>query len=251
MKNYITISQLATITDLSIHQLRYFEEKGILFPGIVAENGYRMYGTNEIYNLIHIIFLRELDISVKDIYFLREQDDRAKYVGLLEKKRTEIDDKITRLQSLQSKITEVLEINDYENTFIDDLLYEDMETQNLKVLKQFPINHLLNAKDIHELHKDFGKYDLMNMIELYDYKQYSLCVEDVESTDLELDKGRYVYQIVFVKSDEEAEVKTNEFFDLIKQRKIKVRGKLIVKNLYQYSILDSKSICIKLMLKTK
>lgn len=103
MKNYITISQLATITNLSIHQLRYFEEKGILFPGIVAENGYRMYGTNEIYNLIHIIFLRELDISVKDIYFLREQDDRAKYVGLLEKKRTEIDDKITRLQSLQSR----------------------------------------------------------------------------------------------------------------------------------------------------
>ncbi|MBP1310903.1 DNA-binding transcriptional MerR regulator [Paenibacillus sp. 1182] len=34
MKEHITISQLAQLMNVSVHQLRYFEEKGILYPSL-------------------------------------------------------------------------------------------------------------------------------------------------------------------------------------------------------------------------
>ncbi|MGG4499569.1 MerR family transcriptional regulator [Paenibacillus polymyxa] len=57
MKKHITISQLAQLMNVSVHQLRYFEEKGILYPLYTDENQYRMYGLHEIYQLSHILML--------------------------------------------------------------------------------------------------------------------------------------------------------------------------------------------------
>lgn len=67
MKEHITISQLAQLMNVSVHQLRYFEEKGILYPSHTEENQYRMYGLHEIYQLSHILLLRKLNVPVGQI----------------------------------------------------------------------------------------------------------------------------------------------------------------------------------------
>lgn len=58
MKQEITISEFAKLMGVSVHQIRYFEEKGILYPSYMDENQYRMYGIEEIYRLSHILLLR-------------------------------------------------------------------------------------------------------------------------------------------------------------------------------------------------
>lgn len=87
MNEYIKISQLASLMGISTHQIRYFEEKGIFNPAFIGENGYRIYGINEIYELIHILFLRELDISVKNISLLKKTDLKANYLSVLTEKK--------------------------------------------------------------------------------------------------------------------------------------------------------------------
>lgn len=67
MKDEITISELANLMQVSVHQIRYFEEKGVLQPAYTGENQYRMYGMDEVYRLAHILLLRKMGLSVQMI----------------------------------------------------------------------------------------------------------------------------------------------------------------------------------------
>lgn len=67
MKEEITISELARLMQVSVHQVRYFEEKGVLDPAYTDENQYRMYGLDQVYQLAGILLLRKLGVSVPAI----------------------------------------------------------------------------------------------------------------------------------------------------------------------------------------
>ncbi len=60
IKDGITISELAKLLQVSVHQIRYFEKKGVLTPAYTGENQYRMYGMDEVYRLAHILLLRKM-----------------------------------------------------------------------------------------------------------------------------------------------------------------------------------------------
>jgi len=47
VKHEITISELAKLMNVSTHQIRYFEEKGVLKPAYTDDNQYRMYGKGQ------------------------------------------------------------------------------------------------------------------------------------------------------------------------------------------------------------
>lgn len=47
MKHEITISELAKLMNVSVHQIRYFEEKGVLEPAYTDNNLYRIYGMDQ------------------------------------------------------------------------------------------------------------------------------------------------------------------------------------------------------------
>lgn len=56
MKKGITIGQLAKLMNVSTHQIRYFEKKGVLLPDLIDENSYRIYGIKEIYIYYHTFY---------------------------------------------------------------------------------------------------------------------------------------------------------------------------------------------------
>lgn len=108
MKKDITIGEFANLMDVSTHQIRYFEEKGVLFPSYIDENGYRMYGIEQIYILSHILLLRRLNISVPDIkkqFTTFLPDD---YTDTLEKSVVEIEKQIEELQILKDEIARII-----------------------------------------------------------------------------------------------------------------------------------------------
>ncbi len=66
MKSEITISELAKLMNVSVHQIRYFEEKEVLLPAYIDNNQYRMYSMDQVYQLAHILLLRRLGVSVQN-----------------------------------------------------------------------------------------------------------------------------------------------------------------------------------------
>jgi len=64
---HYTINKLAKMAGISTRALRYYDQFGLLMPARSSENGYRLYGQNEVDRLQHILFYRELGMSLEDI----------------------------------------------------------------------------------------------------------------------------------------------------------------------------------------
>lgn len=84
MKEEITISELARLMQVSVHQVRYFEEKGVLDPAYTDENQYRMYGLDQVYQLAGILLLRKLGVSVPAIKEYLASFTPVQYKSLLQ-----------------------------------------------------------------------------------------------------------------------------------------------------------------------
>ncbi|MGG4495005.1 MerR family transcriptional regulator [Brevibacillus reuszeri] len=108
MKSEITISELAKLMNVSVHQIRYFEEKGVLLPAYVDNNQYRMYSMDQVYQLAHILLLRRLGVSVQSIKECMTSFSADQYEQLLKRSLVEINDELLRLQELQQFINKIL-----------------------------------------------------------------------------------------------------------------------------------------------
>lgn len=62
-----SISKLAKLAGVSTRTLRYYDEIGLLSPGRISSNGYRVYGQKEIDLLQQILFYRELGVPLNEI----------------------------------------------------------------------------------------------------------------------------------------------------------------------------------------
>ena len=95
------IKQFASLMNVSVRTLRYYDEIGLLHPaGVDAANAYRYYDEQSVAQLRDILFLRELGLSLKQIpTFLAS--DQAKRARMLEAHREEL---VCRKQELEARI---------------------------------------------------------------------------------------------------------------------------------------------------
>ena len=63
----LTITELASMAGVSTRTLRYYDQIGLLKPARYSDVGYRMYRKEQVDRLQHILFLRELDMGLKEI----------------------------------------------------------------------------------------------------------------------------------------------------------------------------------------
>ncbi len=90
------IKEFADFTGVSVRTLHYYDEIGLLKPAITdKDNGYRYYNNESAERMFEIIFLRELDFSLKSIkdilsspdYNKKEAYRKQKELLLLKKSR--------------------------------------------------------------------------------------------------------------------------------------------------------------------
>lgn len=63
----LSISETSKITNLSIRTLRYYDEIDLIKPSKITDAGYRYYDEKSLEKLQEILFLKELDFSLKEI----------------------------------------------------------------------------------------------------------------------------------------------------------------------------------------
>lgn len=81
-----SINKLAKLAGVSTRTLRYYDEIGLLSPERISSNGYRVYGQKEVDLLQHILFYRELGVSldeIKNIVWSKDYDGIAALEGHL------------------------------------------------------------------------------------------------------------------------------------------------------------------------
>lgn len=110
----MNISRAARATGLTTKTIRYYESIGLVSPAYRQDNGYRGYSDQNIRDLLFIAQARQLGFSLKECAELmsRYQDKDRKSADVKElalRKISDLDDKISQLQSIREHLKEMVE----------------------------------------------------------------------------------------------------------------------------------------------
>jgi DNA-binding transcriptional MerR regulator len=94
-----TIKQIADMAGVSRRTLHFYDEKGLLKPSRVGNNGYRYYDEDSLLRLQQIMLYREMGLELQQIKIILEDPD-FDMVSVLQVHRQNLRDKIDRLQTL-------------------------------------------------------------------------------------------------------------------------------------------------------
>lgn len=113
MAEPLRIGEFAQVSDVPAKTIRYYEDVGLLPLAPRAENGYRLYDTEDVQRLRFIRNARGLGFSLgdlKEVVALRDQGEApCRYVAhLLEVKAAEIEERIRQLQELQQDLQQLV-----------------------------------------------------------------------------------------------------------------------------------------------
>jgi DNA-binding transcriptional MerR regulator len=87
MASELTIQQVAEVTGLSVHAVRYYEKIGLLAPIRRAANGHRRYSPEDVVWLEFLMRLRATEMSIEQVHtfakLVREQPTNVEERRLL------------------------------------------------------------------------------------------------------------------------------------------------------------------------
>lgn len=111
MPERYTIGEAAKKLQISTRTLRYYDEKDLVRPAYIKENGYRFYSEEQIRQIELIIFLKELGFSLKQIKMLIQDEHGSQSLELLLKEQyQENQRKIDEISKKQAKIEHLQKI---------------------------------------------------------------------------------------------------------------------------------------------
>ncbi|GIP22644.1 MerR family transcriptional regulator [Paenibacillus sp. J22TS3] len=118
-----TIQKLGRMAGISTRTLRYYDEIGILKPARMNSSGYRIYGQAEVDRLQHILFYRELGLSLERINELVNSDS-FDGVSALKDHREQLLDKKRQLDLLISNVEKTIALHEGRITMTDQEKFE-------------------------------------------------------------------------------------------------------------------------------
>ena len=105
MKQFYKIGEISKLYQIGPDSLRYYEELGLLNP-TRGENGYRMYGLNDLWRLNVIRDLRKLNFPMEKIASYIRSRSVASTKELLNEELSIIDTHIQTLTQLRENVSE-------------------------------------------------------------------------------------------------------------------------------------------------
>ncbi|MBF4692209.1 helix-turn-helix domain-containing protein [Fusibacter ferrireducens] len=230
MKREITIGEFANLMDVSTHQIRYFEEKGVLYPSYIDENGYRMYGIEQIYILSHILLLRRLNISVSDIkkqFATFLPDD---YIDTLEKSIVDIEKQIDALQMLKDSTAKIIKKAKSNQKYMNAFTIKNLPERHLSLIQKTDPSFSFNARNLYNLLYKSNKVEHVyrnDFITLITKNHLHICIESDNIRDYILKEGAYLSYQFLIKEERELDRMIEHFFNYAKENQFQLKGHLI------------------------
>ncbi|ALJ23037.1 MerR family transcriptional regulator [Lactobacillus gallinarum] len=105
MSQKYSIGDVAKMLNMTTRTIRFYDQKDLVKPKFIGENGYRYYGEEQIQRLELINYLRELNFSIKQIkQLLNDRKGSDSLLLLFQKQIEENDSQIADLKQRQTKL---------------------------------------------------------------------------------------------------------------------------------------------------
>lgn len=150
-----TTGELAKKCGVSVRTVQYYDERGILVPTNLTEGGRRLFSEKDVATLETICFLRDLDISIKDIAEILEAEESKKAIELLLEEqersiREEVMKKTDQLEKIKSIRSTLASFKDGSQKTIHDIssIVEEKDKRKKMYLKMACIGLPLEIAEI-------------------------------------------------------------------------------------------------------
>lgn len=154
------VGALAKISNLSIKSLRYYEKIALLKPKRITEKGYKIYGTNEVYLLQQVVFLKKLGFKLSEIKAILSSSN-FEIVASLKKQKNLFYSKIKEFEKIIDTINLTLRTMDRSENFEE--LFENLGDKKQEEYKKEAKSRWGNTeewKQSEEKLKNYSKADL-------------------------------------------------------------------------------------------
>ncbi|MFD2370659.1 MerR family transcriptional regulator [Brevibacillus sp. GCM10020057] len=99
------IGEISRLFQIDVRTLRYYDEIGLFKPAHIEERtGYRYYSIEQFEQLNTILYLKALNIPLKNVKLFLENRDIDRILQLLEEQQRETEKRIREFQQIQQKI---------------------------------------------------------------------------------------------------------------------------------------------------
>lgn len=151
MSNLQKIRDISNKYNITTRTLRYYEEKGLLSS--IRRDNYRcrFYDEESIRRLEQILFLRQSNLSIKDIQRLFKTSDTDEFLRISPKRLDNIDDETVSMNILKDIIMEfiheieVLDLTNKSDITLFNKRVKEVKTQlTIKPVLQFPSEQVLD-----------------------------------------------------------------------------------------------------------
>lgn len=136
-----TVKQLAELAGISIRTLRFYDKAGLLKPAFLGENGYRYYEQAQLLTLQQILFLRELDMSLKDIQRILATPD-FNNINMLKSHKVGLEQKQARIEKLIDTLDKTIIALSGNGKIDDKEMYAGFDPAKFPYYDQIGINYL-------------------------------------------------------------------------------------------------------------
>ncbi|KUP24045.1 MerR family transcriptional regulator [Paenibacillus sp. DMB5] len=118
MSSMFLIGEISRLFQIDIRTLRYYDEIGLFTPASVdGQTGYRYYSIEQFESLNTILYLKALNIPLKEIRQFVHNRNLDDILLLLKEQRSRTEDKIREFEQIQKKIDQrIHQIEDAANT---------------------------------------------------------------------------------------------------------------------------------------
>lgn len=130
-----TINKMAQMSGVTTRTLRYYDQIGLLKPARINSSGYRLYGQKEIDLLQHILFYRELGVSLDDIAAILQKPDFDE-VAALKSHYEKLAAKHARLEKIMATVKKTIASKEGEILMQDEEKFEGLKEKMVEKNEQ-------------------------------------------------------------------------------------------------------------------
>ncbi|MFG2869702.1 MerR family transcriptional regulator [Streptomyces sp. NPDC048338] len=107
----LTVGQVAARLDVTVRALHHWDETGLARPSMRTAAGYRLYTASDVERLHRIVVYRELGLGLDRIGAVLD-DAAADVLGALRAQRTQVAERIDRLQRLSAGLDRMIDAHE-------------------------------------------------------------------------------------------------------------------------------------------
>lgn len=146
---YYSIGDVSQFLGISRDTIKFYEEKGLVSPIKDEENGYRKYNVMDIHNLLLVNFYREIDIEIKALQALKENEEFVELDRILEMQENKLKEEIRKRKECLNKIKEMKENSKNIKKNLDKFSIRPMG--KFEVIEEFRDYNLEDPREIFEM----------------------------------------------------------------------------------------------------